>query len=227
MIPKVNFWIWWLISQRHKELIIGIRPILLWAVILSWARLWNMYLPKFQSYKNHEPFGHFVFMGVLILLLWAHRLTPNFIFIAYLLDNLVYPMSLRIFHFMRASLRNEHFMSSFSGQFVLNNCELMEMWAHNDLRKESLTPLLLRYMMASSNGKIFSVTGPLCGELSPASGEFPSQRPVTGSFVVLFHLRPNKRLSKQSWGWWFETPLRSIWRHCYNAYWSNVPEKYR
>ena len=24
----------------------------------------------------------------------------------------------------------------------------------------------------------------------------------------------NKRFSKQSWGWWFETPSRSLWRHC-------------
>ena len=24
----------------------------------------------------------------------------------------------------------------------------------------------------------------------------------------------NKRLNKQSWGWWFETPSRSLWRHC-------------
>ena len=24
----------------------------------------------------------------------------------------------------------------------------------------------------------------------------------------------NKRLNKQSWGWWFETPPRSLWRHC-------------
>ena len=24
----------------------------------------------------------------------------------------------------------------------------------------------------------------------------------------------NKRLSKRSWGWWFETPSRSLWRHC-------------
>ena len=24
----------------------------------------------------------------------------------------------------------------------------------------------------------------------------------------------NKQLSKQSWGWWFETPSRSLWRHC-------------
>ena len=29
-----------------------------------------------------------------------------------------------------------------------------------------------------------------------------------------FFLRPNKRLSKQSWGWWFETPSHPFWRHC-------------
>ena len=32
----------------------------------------------------------------------------------------------------------------------------------------------------------------------------PVQRPVTRSFDVLFALRLNKRLSKQSWGLWFE-----------------------
>ena len=48
---------------------------------------------------------------------------------------------------------------------------------------------------------------------SPVTGEFPSQRPVTRSFDVFFDLRLNKRLSKQSWGWWFETPSRSLWRH--------------
>ena len=40
------------------------------------------------------------------------------------------------------------------------------------------------------------------------------QRLVTRSFDVFFDLRLIKRLSKQSWGWWFETPLRSLWRHC-------------
>ena len=36
--------------------------------------------------------------------------------------------------------------------------------------------------------------------------EFPAQRPVTRSFDIFFDLRLNKQLSKQSWGWWFETP---------------------
>ena len=34
------------------------------------------------------------------------------------------------------------------------------------------------------------------------------------SFDVFFYQRLNKRLSKQLWGWWFEPPSRSLWRHC-------------
>ena len=66
-------------------------------------------------------------------------------------------------------------------------------------------------MMTSSNGNIFRVTGPLCGEFT-GTGEFPPQRPVTQSFDVFFGLGLNKRLSKQPWGWWFETPAWSLWR---------------
>ena len=68
-------------------------------------------------------------------------------------------------------------------------------------------------MMTSSNGNIFRVTSPLCGEFT-GPGEFPTQRTVTGSFDVFFDLRLNKRLSKQWWGWWFETPSWSLWRQC-------------
>ena len=65
-------------------------------------------------------------------------------------------------------------------------------------------------MMTSSNGNIIRVTG-LCAGNSPVTGEFPAQRPVMRSFDVFFDLRLNKRLSKQSWGWWFETPSGSLW----------------
>ena len=67
--------------------------------------------------------------------------------------------------------------------------------------------------MTSPNGNIFRVTGPLCVEFT-GPGEFPTQRPVTRSFDVFFDLRLYKRLSKQPWGWWFETPSWSLWRHC-------------
>ena len=54
----------------------------------------------------------------------------------------------------------------------------------------------------------------ICAGNSPVNGEFPAQRPVTRSYDVFFDLRLNKPLSKQSWGWWFETPSRPLWRHC-------------
>ena len=41
----------------------------------------------------------------------------------------------------------------------------------------------------------------------------PHKWPVTRSFDVFFDLRLNIQFSKQSWGWWFETPSRSLWRH--------------
>ena len=72
--------------------------------------------------------------------------------------------------------------------------------------------LLCNPMMMSSNGNIFCVTGPLCGEFT-GPGEFPTQRPVTRSFDVFFDLGLNKRLNKHSWGWWFEMLSWSLWRH--------------
>ena len=59
----------------------------------------------------------------------------------------------------------------------------------------------------------FSALLALCAGNSPVTGEFPSQTPVTRSFEVFFDMRLNKRLSKQSWGWWFETQSRALWRH--------------
>ena len=60
----------------------------------------------------------------------------------------------------------------------------------------------------------FSALLAICAGSSPVTGEFPAQRPVTRSFGVFFDLRLNKRSSIQSWGWWFETPRRPLWRHC-------------
>ena len=51
----------------------------------------------------------------------------------------------------------------------------------------------------------------ICAGNSPVPGEFPAQRPVTRSFYVFFDLRLNKRLGKQSWGWWFERVDQMNW----------------
>ena len=64
----------------------------------------------------------------------------------------------------------------------------------------------------------FSALLVICAGNSPVPGEFPAQRAVTRGFDVFFDLRLNKRFSKQSWCWWFETLSRPLWRHC------NVPE---
>ena len=54
----------------------------------------------------------------------------------------------------------------------------------------------------------------ICAGNSPVPGEFPAQRPVMRSFDVFSDLRLNKRLRKQSWGWWFEPLSCLLWRHC-------------
>ena len=77
--------------------------------------------------------------------------------------------------------------------------------------------LLKLHMMTSSHGNIFRVTGLLCGEFSGHRWIPRTQRPDTRSFDIFFDILLNKRLSKKPWGWWFETPSRSLWRQC------NVP----
>ena len=81
-------------------------------------------------------------------------------------------------------------------------------YTYNSTIREPMKLLCVtvQVMMTSSNGNIFRVTGHL-------RGEFTGQRPVTRSFDVFFDLRLNKRLSKQWWGWWFETLLCPLWRH--------------
>ena len=83
------------------------------------------------------------------------------------------------------------------------------------------SPIWWRHQMET-----FSALLALCVGNSPISGEFPSWRPVVRSFDVFFDLRLNKWLSKQSWGWWFETPSSSLWRHCngwYGYWWHDDP----
>ena len=46
-----------------------------------------------------------------------------------------------------------------------------------------------------------------CTVNSPHKGQW------RGTFSYFFDLRLNKRLSKQWWGWWFETLWSPLWRH--------------
>ena len=90
------------------------------------------------------------------------------------------------------------------------------------------TPLLRSHMFAVTRRGIrwlglpwwrhqmetFSAILAHCEGNPPVTGRFSSQRPVTRTFDVVFDLRQNKRLNKQSRRRWFETPSRSLWRYC-------------
>ena len=68
-------------------------------------------------------------------------------------------------------------------------------------------------MMTSSNGNIFRVTGPLCGEFTGHWWISLTKASDVELWCFFFYLRLNKWLSKQSRCRWFETPSRSFWRH--------------
>ena len=79
--------------------------------------------------------------------------------------------------------------------------------------------LMHKYTWWLHQMETFSVLLAVCARSSPVPGEFPAQRPVTRSFDIFFDLRLNKRLRKQSWGRWFETLSRPLWRHCNDITW--------
>ena len=91
-------------------------------------------------------------------------------------------------------------------QYVISNFQLFLSFASRFHVKISAWP---HHQMETFSALLVLYTGN-----SPVTSEFPSQRPVTRSFDVIFDLLLNKRFSKQSWGWWFEMPSCSLWHHC-------------
>ena len=96
-------------------------------------------------------------------------------------------------------------------------CHLIKFWTNSRLADDLGHPDALvidpSFSLWRHQMETFSPLLALCVGNSPIAGEFPTQRPVTRGFDVFFDLRLNKRLSKQSWGWWFETPSCALWRH--------------
>ena len=60
----------------------------------------------------------------------------------------------------------------------------------------------------------FSALLAICAGKSPV---IPRTKASDAELWCFFDLRLNKRLSKQSWGWWFERPSRPLWRHSNGA----------
>ena len=67
--------------------------------------------------------------------------------------------------------------------------------------------------MTSSNGNIFCVTGHLYGEFT--GPRWIPHTKASDAALLMFTLicARKKRLSKQSWGWWFETQSHPLCRH--------------
>ena len=85
-----------------------------------------------------------------------------------------------IFHNTTDDLRGCHAIQTHRQYIVYTNVAAMIWWRHQ---------------MAT----ISALLAPCAGN-SPATGEFPSQRPVTRSFDVLFDLRPNGWLNNHDTG---------------------------
>ena len=84
--------------------------------------------------------------------------------------------------------------SSYAVKWIIRQFVLTTWWRH---QMETISALLA-----------------FCAWNSPVTGEFPPEMPVTWRFDVFLEVCLNKRLRKQSRGWWFEMPSRSLWRHC-------------
>ena len=76
--------------------------------------------------------------------------------------------------------------------------------------------------MTSSNGNFFRVTDPVLGEFT-GHRWIPLTKASDHGLWFFFDLSLNKLLSKQLWGWWFETPWHSLWRHCNGVFHQNRP----
>ena len=60
----------------------------------------------------------------------------------------------------------------------------------------------------------FSALLALCAGIHRSPVNSPHKGQWRGALMFSLICALNKRFSKQSWGWWFKTPLRSLWRHC-------------
>ena len=82
-------------------------------------------------------------------------------------------------------------------------------WGKQALSSRMVYCTLWRQQMET----FFRVTGPLCGEFT-GHRWIPLTKTSDAERLCFFDQRPNKRLNKQSWSWWLETPSRPSRRHC-------------
>ena len=114
-----------------------------------------------------------------------------------------------------------------------NFCHHMVLLGHNELSYHYerfgfffSTISVTLVMMTSSNGNIFHVTDHLCWEFT--SHQWIPSTKASDVELWCFLWSAPEQLSKHSWGWWFDTPWCSLWRHCnvwslWNSFEHQVP----
>ena len=75
--------------------------------------------------------------------------------------------------------------------------EMMQTWWHHQMEPFSMLLAIVQGIHWSPVNSLHK--GQWCRAL---------MFPLISSWIM------NKQLSKQSWGWWFETPSCSLWHHC-------------
>ena len=75
-----------------------------------------------------------------------------------------------------------------------------------------------RTMMTSSNRSILPRYWPFVRETHRLPLNSPHKGQWRGALMLSLICALYKRLSKQWWGWWFETPLRSFWLFCFKQF---------
>ena len=117
--------------------------------------------------------------------------------------------------------------------FYIDSCSLLVQKTKRETSRKQGIGLMTHHAKSQFSSawwrhqmETFSALLAICAGTSPVPGEFPSQRPVTRSFDVYFDLRPNKRLSKQSLGWWFDTLSPPLWRHRNDEAWDMAATQY-
>ena len=75
----------------------------------------------------------------------------------------------------------------------------------HDSGSETKRCVEISYMVTSSNGIIFRVAGHLCGEFTGHRWIPRTKASDAEHWCFLWSAPEYKQLSKQSWGWWFET----------------------
>ena len=75
-------------------------------------------------------------------------------------------------------------------------------------------PCFLWYHDDAIKWKHFPRNWPFVRGIHRSPVNSPHKGQWRGALMFSFFFYLNKRLGKQSWGWWFETLSRSLWRHC-------------